>query len=332
VSGAARLQPRRVCARFQETRVEPKVYLDYTQKQLDDAYNQRIWAANAQEVIDRYTTDSAAVRAKYPPRTFRYGPSADETLDWFPTKRPGGQPAGRPLVRYADRARRLPARPGAPVMVFIHGGAWRGLTKEDSAAPAPTFIESGAHYVALNFATIPKVRLPVMAEQCRRAILWVRENARRLGGDPERLYVSGHSSGGHLTGVMLTTDWAALGAPATVLKGGLCASGSFDLEPVMLSARSSYVKLSEDEKVALSPIRHVGRVRCPVTVAYGDRESPEFQRQSRAFADALKAGSTFPSELVVLEGVNHFEVAETMNRPDGTLGHAALKLMGLAAG
>lgn len=289
--------------------MEPKVYLDYTQKQLDDAYNQRIWAPNAQEVIDRYTTDSTAVRASYPPRTFRYGPSADETLDWF-----------------------APARAGsAPVIVFIHGGAWRGLTKEDSAAPAPTFIEAGAHYVALNFATIPKVRLPDMVEQCRRAILWVRENAGRLGGDPERLYVVGHSSGGHLAGVMLTTDWAALGASTTILKGGLCASGSYDLEPVMLSARSSYVKLSEDEKLALSPIRHVGRVRCPVTVAYGDRESPEFQRQSRAFADALKAGSKFPSELIALAGVNHFEVAETLNRPDGVLGRAVLKLMGLAA-
>ena len=115
-----------------------------------------------------------------------------------------------------------------------------------------------------------------------------------------------------------------------MIKGGLCASGSYDLEPVMLSARGSYVKLSEDEKSALSPIRHVGRVRCPITVALGDRESPEFQRQGHAFAAALEAGSEFPSELIVLEGVNHFEVAETMNRPDGTLGRAALRLMGLA--
>jgi arylformamidase len=291
--------------------VEPKVYLDYTQKQLDDAYNQRLWAPNAQEVIDGYATDSAAVRAKFPPRTFRYGPSADETLDWFAPVRGGA---------------------GAPIMVFIHGGAWRSLTKEDSEAAAPTFIENGAHYVALNFAVIPKVRLPDMAEQCRRALLWVRENAQRLGGDPEKLYVSGHSSGGHLAGVMVTTDWTALGAPATLLKGGLCASGSYDLEPVMLSARSSYVKLSEGEKLALSPIRHVDRVRCPVTVAYGSLETPEFQRQSRAFAAALKAGSKFPSELIVLEGVNHFEVAVTMNRPDGVLGRAALKLMGLKAG
>ena len=284
-----------------------KVYLDYTQQELDDAYNQRRWAENAQEVIDRYTTDSAAVRAKYPPRTFRYGPTGDETLDWFPT-----------------------GKAGAPVLVFIHGGAWRSLTKEDSAAAAPTFIEAGAHYAVLNFATIPKVRLPDMVEQCRRAILWVRDNALRLGGDPERLYVSGHSSGGHLAAVMLTTDWTTLGAPADLIKGGLCASGSYDLEPVMLSARGSYVKLSDDEKLALSPIRHVDRVRCPITVALGDRESPEFQRQGHAFAAALKAGSKFSSKLIVLEGVNHFEVAETMNRPDGTLGRAGLKLIGLA--
>lgn len=287
--------------------MEPKVYLDYTQQELDDAYNQRLWADNAEAVIARYTTDSAAARAKYPPRTFRYGPSGDETLDWFPTD-----------------------KPGAPVLVFIHGGAWRSLTKEDSAASAPMIVQAGAHYVALNFATIPKVRLPDMAEQCRRAILWVRDNAARLGGDPERIFVLGHSSGGHLAAVMLTTDWAALGAPADLIKGGLCGSGSYDLEPVMLSARGAYVKLSAEETLALSPIRHVGRVRCPITVALGDRESPEFQRQGRAFAAALKEGSKLPSELIVLEGVNHFEVAETLNRPDGAMGHAALKLMGLA--
>jgi len=99
---------------------------------------------------------------------------------------------------------------------------------------------------------------------------------------------------------------------------------------VMLSARSSYVKLSDEEKLALSPIRHVDRVRCPIAVIYGSLETPEFQRQGRAFAAALEADSTFPSELIVLEGVNHFEVAETLNRKDGAMGRAALKLMGLA--
>src|SRR5690606_33707343 len=226
VAGGA-AAPRWPCIRktqFQETCVEPKVFLDYTQKALDDAYNQRKWAPIAEEVIASYTVDSAAVRTKYPPRTFRYGPSGDETLDWFATE-----------------------KAGAPVMVFIHGGAWRSLTKEDSAAPAPTFIETGAHYVALNFATIPKVRLPDMVAQCRRALVWVRENAARLGGDPDRIYVSGHSSGGHLCGTMLTTDWTQEGAPADLLKGGLTASGTHDLEPAMLSARGAYLQLTPEE-------------------------------------------------------------------------------------
>ena len=287
--------------------MQPKVYLDYTQQQLDDAYDQRKWAANAQEVIARYTADSAAVRAAQPPRTFRYGPSADETLDWFATE-----------------------KSDAPVMVFIHGGAWRSLTKEDSAAPAPTFTKSGAHYVALNFGAIPKVRLPDMVAQCRRALVWVHENTRRLGGDPARLYLSGHSSGGHLSGMMLTTDWTTLGGPAGLLKGGLATSGTHDLEPAMLSARGDYLKLTPAETRTYSPIHNVDKARCPIIVAFGDRESPEFQRQSRAFFAALQERSTVPSKLVVLQGVNHFEVIETMNRPDGVLGHAALKLMGLA--
>ena len=98
----------------------------------------------------------------------------------------------------------------------------------------------------------------------------------------------------------------------------------------MLSARGAYLQLSPEEIRAYSPLRNVDKARCPIVVAYGDRESPEFQRQSRALAAALKESARHPSELIVLEGVNHFEVAVTLNRPDGILGRAALKLMGLA--
>lgn len=289
-----------------------KVFLDYTQKELDDAYDQSVWAKNAQEVIKRYGTSSEAVRAKYKFETKAYGAGEDEKLDIFaPVKAP---PAA-----------------GAPVHVFIHGGAWRAGRKEMYSFPAPAFVDNGAIFVAVGFSSIPKVRLPDMAHQVRGAVAWVYKNAKSFGGDPERIYVSGHSSGGHLCGVVLVTDWSKYGVPATVLKGGLTVSAMFELDPVMLSARSSYVKISDEEKAALSALRQLNRIACPVALAYGDGESPEFKRQSRDMAAAMKGKVKHAADLVEVKGANHFEIIETLAKPDGALGKVALKQMGLAA-
>jgi arylformamidase len=281
-----------------------KIFLHYSQDELDKAYDQRVWAPDAAAIIQRYTANSAAVRAKYPPRTDQYGPSDDETLDIF-------APAGAS---------------GLPVVAYIHGGAWRLLTKEDACAAAPTFVDNGVIYVALNFAVIPKVRLPEMAAQCRRALVWLHRNIARFGGDPDRIAVCGHSSGGHLAGVMLTTDWTSYGAPADLLKAGLSISGMYELHPVMLSARSSYVKISPEELGALSAMRHLDRLACPVVVAWGERESPEFKRQSGEFATAL-AGIGQLRARFELPGANHFQVAEVLNDPNSALAQAFLALI-----
>jgi arylformamidase len=283
------------------------VFLDYTQEELDRAYDQRAWAANAGEVIARYAADSAAARASLGHRSaLAYGSGKDEVLDYFPA-----------------------ATTGAPIHVFVHGGAWRMLTKDDAAAAAPTFVAAGAAYVALNFSVIPDARLPEIADQLRRAVAWIWRNAGALGGDGERITISGHSSGGHLAAVLLTTDWQRYGVPGDVIKGAACLSGMYDLTPVMLSARAAYVKLSPDEVAALSPIRHVARISCPVIVGHGEGESPEFRRQSREFAAALGRAGRLHRQLV-LPGLNHFEVVEQLNRVDTPLARTVLDLLGLA--
>jgi len=285
-------------------RAADPVFLGYTQEMLDQAYDQREWAANATQVIARYATDSAAVRKQFPPQTERYGPSEAETLDIF-------APEGAK---------------GLPVMVFIHGGAWRGLQKEDASAPAPTFIRNGCLYVALNFANSPAVTLPEMAAQCRRALLWISANIARFGGDPGRIFVSGHSSGGHLSAVMLTTDWRALGGPQDLIKGGVVMSGMYELYPVLLSARSSYVKLTSADVVALSPMRQLANLACPVMVVSGDKESPEFQRQATEFA-AVLAGMGKLANRFTLFGKNHFEVPEVLNTGATPVSQAVLAMM-----
>lgn len=279
------------------------IFLNFDQKALDAAYDQADWAPNAKEVIGRYSSVSAEVRAKYPPKTEKYGPREAETLDIF-------APAG---------AKKL------PVMVFVHGGTWRLLSSVEAAHPAPTFVENGCIYVALNFDNIPAVRLPDMADQCRRAVAWVAKNIAKHGGDPDRIFVSGHSSGGHLAGVLVTTDWFAWDVPADVIKGGVVMSGMYDLYPVMLSSRREYLKLSSSETAAMSPMRHLDWIACDIVVVHGSKESPEFKRQSVEFANALQGMGRLKGQFELT--ANHFEVPETLNSPDSDVSRLILKMM-----
>jgi arylformamidase len=113
--------------------------------------------------------------------------------------------------------------------------------------------------------------------------------------------------------------------------GGLCISGMFDLKAPRLSARSSYVKFTDEIEDALSPQRHIDRLRTPFVVAYGTDETPDFQRQSRDFAVAVQAMGK-PVQLLVGENYNHFEMRETLASPFGLAGHAALEQMKLSLG
>lgn len=292
------------------TRVKgPLVWLDMDQAELDAAYDQSAYAPNREQVLGRNATNSDGVRARLgEPRRYAYGPTAIEGLDVY-------------VTGHAD----------APINVFVHGGAWRAGAARNYASPAEMFVHAGAHFVVPDFAAVQDVGgdLTVMAEQVRRAVAWVYRNAHTFGADAQRLYVSGFSSGAHLAAVVLTTDWVRdFDLPADIVKGGLCGSGMFDLEPVRRSARSRYVKFTDEMVQALSPLRHLDRLNAPVVVAHGTFETPEFQRQARDFAAAVQAAGK-PVRLLVGEGYNHFELYETLANPYGILGRAVLEQMKL---
>ena len=287
----------------------PRVWLDLDQKELDDAYDQAVYAPNAEQLHKRRVANSEAVRARLgQPKRVAYGPSAIEMLDIYQTK-----------------------RANAPIQIFIHGGAWRGGLAKDFADSAELFVHAGAHFVVLDFINVIEAggSLMPMADQVRRAVAWVYKNARSFGGDPDRIYISGRSSGAHLGGVVLITDWKEHGVPDNVVKGALLSSGMYDLNPVRLSKRSAYVKFTDEMEQALSTQRHLHRINCPVIVAYGTYETPEFQRQSRDFAAALQAAGK-EIRLLVGVGYNHFEMPETLGNPYGLLGRAVLEQMQLS--
>ena len=289
---------------------EPKVYLDYTQRELDDAFEQAVWAPNFEELRAKNKARCAEIRARFEHFERRYGAGEDETLEILPAK-----------------------QANAPLLLFIHGGRWRPQPDNNFVYFADTVVNAGAYFIAARFATLDPpqraTRMPDMVAELRRAVAWLAANAASFGGDPSRIHIIGHSSGAHLTSVLLTTDWSRFGAPADVLKTGTCVSGMYELRPVLLSARSAYVKLSAAEEDEFSAIRHLDRLRCPVTIAYGSKESPEFQRQGRAFAAALRVRGLASDELI-LPGLNHFEGIRSMIEPQGLLARKVLAGMGLS--
>jgi arylformamidase len=288
----------------------PLVFLDYDQIELDSAYDQAVYQPNILQLNKRWGSNSARTRARIgEPERRAYGDSGIEQLDLFRT-----------------------AKSNAPIFVFIHGGAWiRGDAKSYSA-PAEMFVGAGAHYIVPDFTSVADAggSLFPMAEQMRRAIAWVWRNAASFGGDPNRLYIGGQSSGAHLAAVALTTDWPReFDVPADIVKGGLCTSGMYELAPVRLSARANYVKFTDAMVEALSPIRHLDRLGAPVIVSYGTYETPEFIRQAKEFAAAVRDAGKL-RELVVAENYSHLDLPETLCCPYGLLGDAVLKMMGLA--
>jgi arylformamidase len=197
-------------------------------------------------------------------------------------------------------------RPNAPIHIHIHGGAWRQRPATEYAFPAEMLMNAGAHYVLPDFISVDETN-----------------------GDAERIYLSGFSSGAHLAGVALLTEWRKqFDLPDNIIKGAVLSSGMYDLKPVRLSARSKYVKFTDEIEERLSTQRHLARITTPLVLAHGSYETPEFQRQTRDFAAALKAASK-PVQYFVNENYNHFEMLETFANPYGLLGRAVLEQMQL---
>ncbi len=282
------------------------VWLDMDQRALDDAYDQAVWAPNQAQVHERRSVAAAEAYARLKPTRHAYGETPLEAFDFHSC-----------------------GVAGAPIMIFIHGGAWKGGDSTLFAHLADPFLAAGVHVAVLDFIQIDAAggHLETMIGQVRNGVAHIARNAALLGGDPSRIFVSGHSSGAHLSGCVLVTDWArAYGLPADLLKGIVLVSGMYELEPVRRSKRSLYVKFTDSTVEKLSAIRHLDMIHCPVIVAYGTQESPEFQRQSREFAAALAAAGK-RVELIVGHGCNHFEMVETLHNPYGCVGRAALAMI-----
>lgn len=286
----------------------PRVWLDYDQDSLDRAYDQTVWAPSMADIQKRQAANSEAARRRLgQPLRLAYGPSPIEGLDVFKAR-----------------------QPNAPIMMFIHGGAWLRGEAKNFAFPAEMFVDAGVNFVVADFAPVSNFDgdLSAMAGQVCRAIAFACKNAAQFCGDASRFYLAGHSSGAHLAAVALTSDWTKFGLAPDFIKGALLMSGMYDLKPVRLSKRSTYVTFTDTMEDAMSPQRHLDRLYAPITVTVGSKDSPEFIRQARDFVAAVQAAGK-AGQLVEAPEYNHFDLSESLGNPYGPNGRAALTLMGL---
>jgi arylformamidase len=280
----------------------PHVFLGYTQAELDASYDQAVFAPNRGIVMLRTSAAAEAARRRLPePLLVAYGSHEAERIEIF-------------------RTDRVPA----PIVAFIHGGGWKSNSIRRFAFVAEPIVAAGAHCALIEFSGVETVdgRLNIVAGQVRRAVEWLSDNSATIGGDARQLYLTGHSSGAHLAATVI-----AAGDPLSrSIRGALLCSGMYELTPVALSRRSSYVCFDEHTIATLSPIRKIDRIESSVIVAFGTEETPEFQRQGSDFAQALRERG-HDARLIVAEGYNHFEIAETFGNSFGVIGAAIVALV-----
>ncbi len=280
---------------------------------LDAQYNLRAAVPEHPHFFARWARDSAATRERLRCRPdLGYGRSEAERLNFFPA--PG-------------------RRTRAPLLAFVHGGYWQALDARDFDFLAPAYTDYDIAYASLNYGLAPSVELDEIIAHCRAALAWLWRQADRLGLDRDRFYLAGHSAGGHLSVMMMLTDWPAFDAelPADLVKGGCAVSGVFDLEPVRHTYLNDALGLDEDTARRLSPIRLLdGRADPgPLILAVGERETEAFRRQQADFAAAWR-GRGFGCDIVALPDRHHFSAVDALGEPGHPLA-AAVRAM-LATG
>lgn len=251
---------------------------------LDREYSAVGTVPSVEPFLERYAALSAEMRATLPCHLdVAYGPGEDERMDVFP--------AGR----------------NAPVFVFIHGGYWRRLSKDESSFMARVFTQAGVTVAALSYTLAPAASLDAIVRQCRTAVAWLHADGPELGIDPGRIFLGGSSAGSHLAAMLLAEGWHdAFGVPGDAVKGATLASGLYDLEPVRLCHPNEWLNLDREAAARNSPILHLPARGCPIVVVWSDTETSEFRRQSRDYAAAWAARG-FPLTAYGIADRNHFD-------------------------
>lgn len=272
------------------------VYKQYDQTALDRQYNNRLQVPEYGTHLKRWEDMSRETEKKLKAvHDIAYGDHERERLDIYPS-----------------------SKQNSKTLVFIHGGYWQRLDKSLFQFVAEAFLPYHLTVVLITYPLAPSVALDKIVASCKKAVQWVHANIQQYNGDPDELYVAGHSAGGHLA-VMLMSK---------MVKGVCAMSGLYDLEPIRLSEINEVMKLDQLAVSSNSPVDLVAVCPCPMVIAFGADESDEFISQSEALYFSWQKYNV-PMELLRLPAINHYSIVESFADKNSSLHVAMLELMGL---
>ncbi len=277
-------------------------------EELSRQYSPRGTVNNLDALLQDYRTQSQPMYDLPHLRDLRYGTQADELLDLFP----------------------VPGRTDAPLFVFIHGGYWRALGKQDSVFMARNFTAHGVAVAAVNYQLAPAARLSEIVAQCRRSLAWLYTHGPAHGIDVRRIVLGGSSAGAHLAAMLLAPGWqAAFGVPKNVVKAGVLVSGLYDLAPVQQTTPNDWLALDSAEAAALSPQSCLPEAGTRLCIATAEKDTDEFKRQSLDYAAACTRHRCAVQYVQIAER-NHFDVIMDWMNPQALLTQSTWDLLALA--
>ncbi len=270
-------------------------------------YDNRTRVPHWPRLLERWVADAADARARLPARLdIPYGPDACHTFDLF-------EPKGRSRVPH-------------PLLVFIHGGYWRSLSKREFSWVAAPFVARQVKVAIVDYGLAPAYPLEAIVQHNLDAVAWMHAHARELGIADDRIVVAGHSAGGHLAAMMLAARWPEVDAtlPERTVRAAVAVSGLFDLEPIRHTPYlNADLQLTLDRVAPLSPLYMAPATGSPLVTAVGGDESEEFLRHTREIG---LAWSGVLREDVPLPGDDHFTAVEKLAAPGHRLFEAAVEL------
>jgi arylformamidase len=257
---------------------------------LDALYNNRAAVPEHGDIFARWRAQSVATRANFSGKfNLAYGPHALQTLDIFPAKQNHG------------------------LVIFIHGGYWRSLDKDDFSFYAAPYLAQGISVASINYRLCPEVEIGAIVEDCRAAIEWLAGNVSRYNIRFDRNVLIGHSAGAHLVAMICATDWSSRNIEESNFRGGVLISGLYDLSPLLETSVNADTQLTDKTAKILSPIYLKPTLNMPLEVWVGGAETSEFIRQSQLLPPAWSANC---APLTIIKDANHFTIVDECAKSD----------------
>ena len=283
------------------------VYKGFTKEQMEFHFNPQAAVPNQKWWTEERKQASFKARAALKSRLdVPYGTSTRQVMDIF-----------------------SPRKREAPVLLYFHGGYWRGGSKEENCHLAELFVKAGAAVAVVEYDLCPYVTVTDIVRQARSAVAWAYRNMVTYGGDPAKLYIAGVSAGGHLVAMALAHDWEKEGLPRDAIKGATAISGVYDLDAVLHINVNNEIRLTPDSARANSPFLHPPLPRSPLIVAVGGAEPKGWRQMSEDYFKLCKKRA-LKCDYLEVPGANHYSISAHLADATSPLARAMLKQMGLA--